>query len=1096
MKPGDQVRLRLNPTRRGVLQRAQERRSGRFWLVSLGGERPGFVRETQLELVPSGPITPLDLLATGEYGAPSEFRRLLTHIRVSGHAAEMLYSMEATNTDFKAYQFKPVIKILESPTGRVLLADEVGLGKTIEAGLIWTELRSRFNLRRLLVLCPKPLREKWRRELANKFGLDAAITDAPDLLARLKSSSRANSFHLIASFSSLIPRKRRGKSSSSRTSPADDLRDHLLDLDRPCFDLLIVDEAHHGRNPLTSTHRMIEVAVDASEYCAFLSATPVHNKQEDLLSLLRFLDPDTFVDPDVMDRIQAANEPLIRARDTLRDPVATPQMLTGHLDAAYRKSLVSDSEQLRLIREDLAAAGTTPLTAERRSDLAYRLERVNLLGHIVSRTRRRDVDEDRALRDVVTQKVQMAEVEEAYYGIVTHAVGVYAERNDITHGFLLSTPQRQMASCFAASVAGWFHDRGEKNDWPTDDEHDGESVTTERPLIAHLRQFIRNFLAEAGLSIEELESMLRRADSKYRLLRRELRNYLDQNPEDKVVLFSTYRGTVGYLSDRLREDDLENLLLQGGQDSTVEEVLSAFRSEQGPRILVSTEVGAEGVDLQFCRLLVNYDLPWNPMRVEQRIGRLDRIGQTADKIIVWTLLHEETIDFRIHEILFRKLDVFRKYLGDCEEVVAQEIRELTRALLSGRLTEEEQAAQIERTALTIENVRRQEMALEEEAPGLTAYGDYILDRVSDARSRGRWLSAEDIYGYVTENLRRLYPGTRVRLCRDGRSSEAQPASAGRVAELDLAPAAKGEFERFVRRDRERSDTRLWSALGPVRCRFSNRPVSGRGGHEEVITQFHPVVRFLAERIDDPGEEERLAAAVSLRLDRGDLTGAGESVRPGTYVLVVSAARFEGLRSTTHVRYAGERIEPTVETLPSGDAESLAAVALGRGQPWPAARGELAGDAVSETAARLFEELGTQFERVREEEQAANDDRLNLQISAIDRQVERKESAVLDQARRHREQAAAHLQRGEEAEARQREGRAKRVETRLRNERERLEGRKATILTKRRVRYNPPEEVAAAVIMVTESEETLMPAGAADPRSTLGREKTGESRRTR
>lgn len=1071
MKPGDEVRLRLNPTCRGVLLRAEERRSGRFWLVLLDGGRRRSIRETQLEPAPSGPVTPLDLLSTGEYGAPSDFRRLLTHIRVSGHPADMLYSMETTNTDFKAYQFKPVIKILESPTGRVLLADEVGLGKTIEAGLIWTELRSRFGLRRLLVLCPKALREKWRRELSQKFGLDAIIADASGVLDRLRMRPSSAPLHLIASLSSL--RQRKSVDGSNRSS-ANLLGEHLKDHgNHPCFDLLVVDEAHHGRNPDTSTHRLIATLVDASSYCAFLSATPVHNKQRDLLALLHLLDPDTFSDEGVLERIQTANAPLIRARDTLRDPTTTPRTLLADLDAASRHPMVSESEQLRLIRRELVDHGASPLTGELRSDLAYRLERVNLLGHVISRTRRRDVEENRVVRNVRTLPVPMTSLEKVYYDLVTDAVRDYAEEHDMTHGFLVATPQREMASCFVASFSAWFSESAptvEEGTADTGDDEDGDADPVDRPLITHLRRFVRSKLFEMGVSESALGIALREVDSKYGVLLKWMREHLSGDPGDKFVVFSTFHGTVEYLSERLREDGYPNVVLRGGLKSSVDEILTEFQSDRGPQILLSTEVGAEGVDLQFCRLLVNYDLPWNPMRIEQRIGRLDRIGQSASKINILSLLHEDTIDFRIHEILFEKLEVSRTYLGDCEPVIAEKIEDLTGELLSRRLTDEEEAARIQWTADAIEYLRRQERDLEEEAPGLTAYGDYILNRVSDARIMGRWLSPDDIYGYVTENLKRLYPGTRVRLCLDGGPEEGRPASADRVADLDLAPLAKGEFERFLIREHGRSDTRLGTALGWVRCRFSNRTDTGRRGHEEVINQFHPVVRFIARRLDDPAEEGRLAAAVAIRVERSALKGDGASVRAGTYVLVVSAARFDGLRSSTHVRYAGKRIGLAAETLSSTDAECLATAIIGSGQPWPAARGAVSRGVALATAERLFEELSTLFDSVGKEEQAANDDRFNFRISTIDRQIRRSEDMLLNQASRHREQAAFHRGRGEVREARRRENLAKGAETRLRNERDRLEGRRATIRERRHVRYNPPEEVAAAVILVTESRE--------------------------
>jgi len=128
-----------------------------------------WVPESQLEEVRDLRLSPLDMLETRKLGRPVDLRRTLTHVKLSGRLADVIYSMEATNTDFYAYQFKPVVKVLESPSNSILIADEVGLGKTIEAGLIWTELRSRFDMRRLLVLCPAALREKWRRELSANY---------------------------------------------------------------------------------------------------------------------------------------------------------------------------------------------------------------------------------------------------------------------------------------------------------------------------------------------------------------------------------------------------------------------------------------------------------------------------------------------------------------------------------------------------------------------------------------------------------------------------------------------------------------------------------------------------------------------------------------------------------------------------------------------------------------------------------------------------------------------------------------------------------------------------------------------------------------
>lgn len=137
-------------------------------------------------------------------------RRLLTHVRLSGRLANVVYSMETANTEFFAHQFKPVLKFLNSPASGLLIADEVGLGKTIEAGLIWTELRSRYDAQRLLVLCPAVLQAKWKTELYERFGVEAEIADARrtlELLQAVAAEGRSSGFALIGSLQGLRPRR-------------------------------------------------------------------------------------------------------------------------------------------------------------------------------------------------------------------------------------------------------------------------------------------------------------------------------------------------------------------------------------------------------------------------------------------------------------------------------------------------------------------------------------------------------------------------------------------------------------------------------------------------------------------------------------------------------------------------------------------------------------------------------------------------------------------------------------------------------------------------------------------------------------------------
>ncbi|NUM68600.1 hypothetical protein HUU39_25570, partial [candidate division KSB1 bacterium] len=171
MEAGTLVRLKSDPGRSGVTTGRIKTSANRKLIQVRFPNNVEYVPEDQLEIPPQFRENPLDLLEQGKLSLAKDLRRIITHVRLSGRLANLIYSMEITNTDFYAYQFKPILKLLNSATNGILIADEVGLGKTIESGLIWTELRMRYDFRRLFVLCPAVLREKWRLELRQRFGI-------------------------------------------------------------------------------------------------------------------------------------------------------------------------------------------------------------------------------------------------------------------------------------------------------------------------------------------------------------------------------------------------------------------------------------------------------------------------------------------------------------------------------------------------------------------------------------------------------------------------------------------------------------------------------------------------------------------------------------------------------------------------------------------------------------------------------------------------------------------------------------------------------------------------------------------------------------
>ena len=918
------------------------------------------------------PRDPLDLLRTGQLGRAADLRKRLTHVRLSGRLANIIYSMETTNTDFYAYQFKPVLKFLSTPAKGLLIADEVGLGKTIEAGLIWTEMRSRLDYRRLLVLCPAVLKEKWRMELQRRFGINAQLMDAKELHRHLSdpaAESRQRDFAAICTMSSLRPRRGWDDDSKSSRHPASKLA-ALLDSradDDPLIDLLIIDEAHYLRNPETLTNSLGTLLAGISDRVVMLSATPVHLRSRDLFQLLMLADRDTFSDLDAFDSVLNANAPLVEAREALLHGSITASIFVDLLRSAQAHPFLADNRQLQgMIEQELSDEDFAD--PDRRSEFAYRLDQINLLGNVISRTRKREVQEFRVLRSAVPEKVAMNQVESALYISVTAAVREFAERYEKHQGFLLVTPQRQMSSSMPAAVRGWLAkgailaDTSIEDFGIESDEDDGPTVTEE---------IIRSLGALPDYKT------LRDGDSKFELLANKLTPFLRENPDEKIVVFSYFRATLDYLHERLAELGISAVKLSGDPKIDKNEVLRSFESPHGPRVLISSEVGSEGVDLQFCRVVVNYDLPWNPMRLEQRIGRLDRLGQKAEKILIWNLMYDDTIDSRIYDRLYERLELFNRTLGGLEAMLGGEIRRLTNDLLTGALTPEEELRRIDQSAQALVNLRKEEERLEDEAPSLIAYGDYILTQVRAARELNRWISGDDIRNYVIDFFREYYVGCRF---------EHRPTAGHPLAyEISLTTDAKYDLQRFLAGKGLVGKTGLANPDStPIRCVFENKMTTSEIRRVEIVSQVHPLTRFVGATLADKGGGETPPLAV-----RVPESAIPSGIARGTYVFLMQRWSIGGVQEKEFLFTTGVRLESPDVRLSDSQAEQLLMNAASHGLDWleAPARVDLqaAGDALLQRCMPYAAERFRVYVRqIRDE----NSDRANLQRQSVERHYAR------------------------------------------------------------------------------------------------------------
>ena len=1029
LQPGMEVRLIRNPLRIGTLMAGEPLlRRGRKLLQVKFPEGASREYEDQLEAVPEEPMHPLQLLADGRFGTPNDLRRVLTHVRLTGRLADIIYSMETTNTDFYAYQFKPVLKLLQTPTNSLLIADEVGLGKTIEAGLIWTELRSRFNLKRMVVLCPAALQEKWRYELTDKIGLSPRICDARETLQTLENrQAHLRGFVIISSMQGSRPpsdwddpESEKGETGAARLArflQGKESEERLIDL-------LVVDEAHHMRNPRTQTNRIGQLMRGVSDYLVLLSATPVHNRSRDLFSLLQLLDPDTFEREDDFADILQANKPLVRAQDLVLNPHSTAAALQSLLKEASANPILQGNRQLEMI---LAEINENMLRSRaQRSRIAYRLETVNLLGHAITRTRKRDVEEWRVIRDPIPEFISMTELERGLYDRATGVVIKYAQHHNLNERFLAVTPQHLLASCMPAALKSWadrYVEYPEDDFSSSDDNNDRKREIG--PLISTLANHFNDFI-----NLDALE----KTDTKYGRLRKILIEIFKEKPGEKVVIFSAFRLTLDYLQRRLRNDNIQNVTLHGGSSLPKHEIVTKFQSQEGPNVLLSSGVGGEGIDLQFSRIIINYDLPWNPMEVEQRIGRLDRLGQESDKIFIWNLFFEDTVDARIYRCLYDKLDLCRTSLGDFEEIVGTEIRNLTIKLLFDGLSPAEQEKQIDLTAQALETRKQEEERLEAEASTLVAFGDHLLRQVQAAHIMHRWITGRDLFNYVMDFLKRYYSGY---LLQEANSEDDE-------YYLSLTPQAKHEIMEFVQKENLAGQMGiLQNRATPTLCRFENRVFSEDKSGREIISQFHPMVRFISARI--PQLEPQIRPAVAARLAGAALDAA---VGPGRYAVAVCRWSIEGFRSEEKLVYAAAPLDEPWTVLAESEAERLALACASHGERWLEASQVCDLDHAREVADCLFIALEDGFDRYVEEERAKNEDRATIQRRNLDRHVFRQRDTIQRTIERFRETGKTRLIPANEG--------------RLRTLEERYERRKLEISSRRKVE---PQSEEICVIIV-------------------------------
>ena len=797
---GEAIALRSDPNRIGVITSITP---------SNRETRLGVFIEGRLETLYLSQVMRADLAPGAVRATLDEFNARLTALQLSEPSVANLYSLQAGRIDFIPYQFRPVLKFIRADRPRLLVADEVGVGKTIEAGLLLRELQARRPLRSVLVVCSKALvaEEKWHREM-RRFDEEFVTLESDDLRYCLDQTDLDGEWperfsRAVLPFSLFTENLLHGyQLRGGSRGPG------LATLDAPPrFDLLIVDEAHNARNSETGLHQGLRILADNAEAVVLITATPVQLGTGDLYSLLNLLRPDLVIDRPTFERMAEPNEAINAAIAAIRGAAdGWQQAALDHLGEAaatdWGRMMLVPSPEYR----NFVATVRLAQTDDDRVRLIQPAESFHSFASMISRTRRRDIGNFTS-RKAWTVEVPFTPEQQAVHDELLAIQRVVYMR---THGagplgFLMTTIRRQAASSLHGLVPFL------------------EDILTRRLSDLELVEIGDDQLDQGDIGLDSIRAdiagLVERAsalpahDPKCERLV-EIVTQKGAMPNKRLLVFSSFRHTLFYLERALQARGVRVGLIHGGvADEVRRRLRRAFALPESDaeaiEVLLSSEVGSEGLDFQFCDALVNYDIPWNPMRIEQRIGRIDRYGQASQTVAIYNFVTPGTVDFDIYSRCLLRIGVFERAIGGSEVILGEIASRLQAVADDFTLTDHERDERLQQLA---DNEIRQVLesdALEERQAEL--FGVHVeRARMDDeiAQASSRWLEPQAIERLVGLHLERELevgrnpiagqgPAKSLRLSADARRRLVPPRIRG--ARLNLA---EREWEGWLRGDQQ------------------------------------------------------------------------------------------------------------------------------------------------------------------------------------------------------------------------------------------------------------------------------------------------------
>lgn len=810
-------------------------------------------------------------------------RSSLTAYQINHPGNSNLYSLNSARIDFVPYQFRPALKMIKADSPRLLVADDVGVGKTIEAGLILKEMEARSTVSSVLIICPRPLvaERKWVLEM-KRFDENFTQLDGKEFAEAISETERDGVWP-ERHCKTIIPYSLFGEDSIMGRESTSSKRKKGLGLNEldplPHFDLVIVDEAHTIRNANTWWYKGVELFCRNADAVVFLTATPLQNSNNDLYTLLNLLRPDVILDKDTFNTMAEPNQYINNLLRVVRNQGAGWQeegkIEISHILATnWGRNVIQHNPNFEKVYDFL---DKDVVTREEKIDMISKIESLHSFHGIINRTRRKDI-EDFCIRRNQTVKAPFNTMQRDLYDALMEF-----EQTALTmlHGsksvrFMMCTIMRQASSCIYG-LAPFMKDIIARK--LAQIQQDGELYECD----FEMNDDFENSLFELADEITELSSKLPKEDPKFEKM---FEIILEKQKEEnnRVIIFSSFRHTLRYLSNNLKNRGIRIGQVDG---SVPDEERYAMRQrflldrddENAIDVLLFSEVGCEGLDYQFCDTMINYDLPWNPMRIEQRIGRIDRRGQKSDTVKIYNMITEDTVDETIYDRCLSKIGVFESSIGDCSEILGDISEQIMKIMFNPDLTDDERNLKIEQMAdndiMKVQEMQR----LEQEEKSLYGFdlSKYMMDN-DIQNAENTWISPQSLNDMVNTFMEDfLGEGEYIR----GKSE---------IKTLRLS----GDKRRMLLENLQKIDVvnsnnafKLWNAYlkssAPL-LRVTFDSITAKDERDVAfLTQMHPLVKQAAAY-----ESTKFPCEIALAVSADD-------IEPGDYTFLIYAWNYVGLR---------------------------------------------------------------------------------------------------------------------------------------------------------------------------------------------------------